>query len=79
MLSAVAVTMDSIMKPVFGTPVGTGVALTGAMATHTPIEKMFGKAGLRWCLSTRMKPRGLVSFSMPRTAATPRKAGSIIE
>ena len=26
MLCAVAVTIDSIMKPVFGTPVGTGVA-----------------------------------------------------
>ncbi len=36
---AVAVTMDSIMKPVFGTPVGTGVADTGAIATPTPIAK----------------------------------------
>jgi hypothetical protein len=79
MFIAVAVTMDSIMKPVLGTPTGTGVAPTGAMATHTPTAKMLGKAGLRWCLSTMTKPRGLVSFSMPRTASTPRNAGSIIE
>jgi len=36
MSCAVAVTVDSIMKPVFGAPVGTGVASTGGMATHTP-------------------------------------------
>src|SRR5690606_20761522 len=36
MLRATVVTMDSIMKPVFGAPVGTGVASTGGMATHTP-------------------------------------------
>ena len=41
MFSAVAVTMDSIMKPVFGTPQGTGVGPTGGMATQTPTEKMF--------------------------------------
>jgi hypothetical protein len=29
------VTIDSIMKPVFGAPVGTGVASTGGIATHT--------------------------------------------
>ena len=51
MFSAVAVTIDSIMKPVFGTPTGSGVLPTGGMATQTPIAKMFGKAGLRWCLS----------------------------
>ena len=78
MLRAVAVTIDSIMKPVFGTPTGTGVLPTGGIATQTPTAKISGKAGLRWCLSTRMKPRGLVSPSMPRTAATPRKAGSSI-
>ena len=47
MFIAVAVTIDSIMKPVFGTPTGTGVLPTGAIATQTPIAKMFGKAGLR--------------------------------
>ena len=78
MLWAVAVTIDSIMKPVFGTPTGTGVLPIGGIATQTPTAKISGKAGLRWCLSTRMKPRGLVRPSMPRTAATPRKAGSII-
>ncbi len=36
------VTIDSIMKPVFGAPVATGVASTGGMATQTPAEKMFG-------------------------------------
>jgi hypothetical protein len=44
---AVAVTIDSIMNPVFGTPTGTGVAPTGAIATQTPIAKTFGNAGLR--------------------------------
>ena len=67
------------MKPVFGTPTGTGVAPVGAIATQTPTLNTFLKVGLRWCLSTRMKPRGLVSPSMPRTAGTPRKAGSIME
>ena len=42
MFSAVAVTMDSIMKPVFGTPTGSGVLPTGGMATQTPIEKTLG-------------------------------------
>ena len=36
MLCAVAVTIDSIMYPVFGAPVGTGVASTGGIATQTP-------------------------------------------
>ena len=40
-LCAVAVTMLSIMKPVFGQPVGTGVTSTGGMAIQTPTEKMF--------------------------------------
>ncbi len=79
MLRAVAVTIDSIMKPVLGTPTGTGVLAIGGIATQTPTEKMSGKAVLRWNLSARMKPRGLVSPSMPRTASTPRNAGSIIE
>ena len=79
MLIAVAVTIDSIMKLVFGTPVGTGVTATGAIATPTPTPKMFGNAGLRCFLSMTMKPRGLVRPSMPRTADTPRNAGSIIE
>jgi len=29
------------MKPAFGTPVGTGVASSGAIAIATPIAKMF--------------------------------------
>jgi sulfide:quinone oxidoreductase len=62
-----------------GAPVGTGVVSTGGIATHTPTEKMFLNFGLRWCSSIRMKPRGLVSPSMPNTASTPLKAGSIIE
>src|SRR6185437_8448122 len=40
MLRAVAVTMDSIMKPVLGTPTGTGVLPMGGMATQTPIAKI---------------------------------------
>jgi len=47
MFLAVAVTIDSIMNPVFGTPTGTGVAPTGAIATHTPIAKIFEYSGLR--------------------------------
>jgi hypothetical protein len=47
MLCAVAVTMDSIMKPVFGTPTGTGVLPIGGMATHTPTAKTFWNVGLR--------------------------------
>ena len=66
MLWAVAVTMDSIMKPVLGTPQGTGVGPIGGIATQTPTAKMFGYFGLRWCLSTMVKPRGLVRPSMPR-------------
>ena len=42
MLWAVAVTMDSIMNPVFGTPVGTGVGSFGAMAMQTPMPKILG-------------------------------------
>ena len=34
------VTIDSIMKPVLGTPVGIGVGSVGAMATQTPAAKM---------------------------------------
>ena len=47
MFSAVAVTMDSIMKPVLGTPTGSGVLPTGGMATQTPIAKTFGWVWLR--------------------------------
>ena len=75
MFNAVADTMDSIMKPVFGTPTGRGVLPTGGIATQTPMEKMLGNFGLRCVLSARMKPRGLVRPSMPRTADTPRNAG----
>ncbi len=42
MLRAVAVTIDSIMKPVFGTPHGTGVGPVGGIATQTPTEKTLG-------------------------------------
>jgi hypothetical protein len=35
---ATAVTMLSIMKPVLGTPTGTGVGPMGGIATHTPSE-----------------------------------------
>ena len=80
MLRAVAVTMDSIMKPVFGTPHGTGVGPTGGMATQTPTRRRHsGYVGFCWCLSTMTKPRGLTRPSMPRNGAMPRKAGSIIE
>ena len=78
MLCAVAVTIDSIMKPVFGTPQGTGVGPVGGIATQTPTAKMLGYFGLRWNLSIRVKPRGFDRPSMPRIGATPRKAGSII-
>ena len=47
MFRAVAVTIDSIMKPVFGTPTGTGVFPIGGIATQTPTAKISGKAGLR--------------------------------
>jgi hypothetical protein len=33
------------VKPIFGTPHGTGVGPTGGIATQTPTEKMFGNAG----------------------------------
>ena len=46
-LAAVAVTIDPIMKPVFGTPTGSGVLPTGGIATQTPTAKTFGKAALR--------------------------------
>ncbi len=39
------------MKPVLGTPTGTGVGPTGAMATQTPTLKILGKFGLRWILA----------------------------
>ena len=39
MFFAVAVTIDSIMKPVFGTPTGTGVLPTGGIATQTPMRE----------------------------------------
>ncbi len=42
MLRTSVVTIDSIMKPVFGTPVGTGVGSFGAIATQTPAAKIFG-------------------------------------
>ena len=35
------------MKPVFGTPVGSGVFSTGGIAMQTPTPKMFGKRALR--------------------------------
>lgn len=34
------------MKPVLGTPTGTGVAPTGAIATQTPTAKNVGKGGI---------------------------------
>ena len=40
MLPAVAATIDSIMKPVFGTPAGTGVFPIGGFATQTPTAKI---------------------------------------
>jgi hypothetical protein len=49
------------------------------MATQTPTAKILVNFGLRWCLSIMMKPRGLVSPSMPRTARRRLNAGSIIE
>ena len=67
------------MKPVFGTPQGTGVGPTGGIATQTPTEKTFGNVGFCWCLSTITKPRGLTSPSMPRNGAMPRNAGRTIE
>ena len=79
MLWAVAVTMLSIMKPVFGTPQGTGVGPIGGIATQTPTAKMFGYFGFCWCLSTMVKPRGFDSPSIPDTGLMPRNAGSIIE
>jgi hypothetical protein len=68
----------SIMKPVFGTPTGTGVFPTGGPATQTPTEKISGNVGFCWYLLARMNPRGLDRPSMPNTASTPRNAGSII-
>src|ERR1017187_2557391 len=46
-LAAVADTIDSIMYPVLGAPVGTGVTSTGGIATHTPTELIFLYLGLR--------------------------------
>ncbi|EWS64802.1 hypothetical protein Y695_01955 [Hydrogenophaga sp. T4] len=61
-----------------GVPQGMGVTSTGGIATHTPTLKMFLNLALRWCSSMVMKPRGLVRPSMPNTASTPLKAGSIM-
>ena len=79
MLWAVAVTMDSIMKPVLGTPTGTGVGPIGGIATQTPTAKISGYFGFCWCLSTMVKPRGFDRPSIPETGLIPRKAGSIME
>src|SRR3546814_9491938 len=68
MLRTMVVTIDSIMKPVLGAPVGTGVASTGGIATHTPAAKIRGCFGLRLCLSTITKPRGLHSSSEEHTS-----------
>ena len=67
------------MKPVLGTPTGTGLGPTGGMAMQTPTPKISGNALFRCLRSTVTKPRGLVSPSMSRTAPTPRNAGSIME
>ena len=72
---AVAVTMDSIMKPVLGTPTGTGLGPTGGMAMQTPTPKISGNALFRCLRSTVTKPRGLVSPSMSRTAPTLAERG----
>ena len=45
------------MKPVFGTPTGTGVLPTGGMAMQTPRPRTSGYFGFRWCLSVMTKPR----------------------
>ena len=79
MLWAVAVTIDSIMNPVFGTPQGTGVGPIGGIATQTPTAKMLRYFGFCWCLSTMVNPRGLLKPSIPDTGLIPRNAGSIIE
>ena len=76
---AVAVTMDSIMKPVLGTPTGTGLGPTGGMAMQTPTRRFRGTPCSAACGPPSTKPRGLVSPSMSRTAPTPRNAGSIME
>ena len=73
-----AETIDSIMKPVFGAPVGTGVASTGGIATHTPAANTLANFGLRWCASMRTKPRGLPSSGAARTASTPVNGGITI-
>ena len=67
------------MKPVLGTPTGTGLGPTGGMAMQTPTPKISGNALFRCLRSTVTKPRGLVSPSMSRTAPTLRNAGSIME
>src|SRR3989304_3174036 len=74
-----AATMLSIMKPVLGTPVGTGVASVGAMAMQTPTAYMSGYLGDLWNLSTTTKPLGLQRPSTAATAPTPLKDGIIIE
>ena len=53
---AVAVTMDSIMKPVLSTPTGTGLGPTGGMAMQTaPTPKISGNALFRCLRSTVTK------------------------
>ena len=79
MLWAVAVTMDSIMKPVFGTPHGTGVGPIGGIATQTPTAKMFGILRVPLVLVDEDEA---ARIGQPLDAAhrlMPRKAGSIIE
>lgn len=75
MFSQTALTLDSIMYPVLGAPVGTGVASTGGIATQTPTAKMLGYTSERWWSSTTTKPRGLHSPDTAATACTPLYAG----
>ena len=79
MLLAVAVTIDSIMKPVFGTPQATGVGPIGGMATQTPTENTFLKFRILLVLVGDDETAWIDQPSMPRNGAMPRKAGNIIE
>ena len=78
MFCAAILAMCSLMWPVFGTPVGTGVGLGGAIATLTPAAKTSGWSGWRYSSVTGMKPAGLPSPGVEVTASTPVNGGTII-
>jgi hypothetical protein len=74
-----AVTMLSIMKPVLGTPDGHGRLAGGRDGDADAQTEDIGEGRIALVLVDHDEAARIGQPSMPRTAATPRKAGSIIE